>query len=673
MFDLFFGLANSFYLELFNPQKRIFFGYLASAFLISLLWLVICEKTTVRSAVKKVFDKEIWVGESSLADFKILIINRIIFFLAAPALISQLAIATLLYEWLHAQEFISALVFHSLSPSLTTLIFTVTYFVIDDFSRFYLHRLMHHNPILWAFHQVHHSAETMTPFTIFRTHPVEGVLFLLRTVVVQGFMLSSFLFLFGNTVDLITIFGVNIAVFIFHALGSNLRHSHIKIRYAKYIECIFISPAQHQVHHSVDAKHYNKNFGVALAVWDLVFGSLQHSELAEHKFGVLGSAGNRHTLSYLYFKPFQKAAKHINKLMILSGWYHFMTRIRYKMPGLLAVAFMFLTAFLCVFAFPVMAKAAELNIYSHRQPFLINPFLEAFTKQTGIKTNVVFASKGLAQRLQAEGAASPADVILTVDIGRLKIYADKDLFREFDSGVLKGAIPNHLRSQSNTWFAFSKRSRVIAVSKTRLKDIDISRFEDLALEKWGGKICSRPGSHVYNRALLSSIIAANGETEALKWAKGLVNNFARTPRGNDRAQVKAVYSGECDIALINHYYYGKLENSSDPEQVSWAKSVEIIIPNQGPNDRGAHINISGGGIAKHSKNVKEAEMFMEFLVSEKAQTLFAEINYEYPVINGISLPTTLTKWGTFKEDRVPIEKIADLSMVSQKIIDVVGW
>tara|TARA_B100000989_G_scaffold287289_1_gene256791 strand:+ start:345 stop:1388 length:1044 start_codon:yes stop_codon:yes gene_type:complete len=319
------------------------------------------------------------------------------------------------------------------------------------------------------------------------------------------------------------------------------------------------------------------------------------------------------------------------------------------------------------------AISGEINIYSHRQPYLIEPFLKEFTKRTKIKTNVVFASKGLAQRLQAEGEASPADLVLTVDISRLKQYADKGLFQPFKSKALESSIPKNLRSKDNTWYGFSKRSRVIAVSKSLENSSDIKRFEDLTDTNWSGKICSRPGSHVYNRALLSSIIAANGNEAALTWAKGLVENFARSPRGNDRSQIKAIFSGECAIALVNHYYYGKLINSEDPAHRRWAESVNIIIPNQGPNDRGAHINISGGGIAKHAKNLKEAKQFMEFLVSNEAQKLYASINYEYPVITGVDLPDTLTAWGKFREDQLPIETLAELSGDAQKIIDKVTW
>ena len=336
--------------------------------------------------------------------------------------------------------------------------------------------------------------------------------------------------------------------------------------------------------------------------------------------------------------------------------------------------FILATLFLCAcLGHTQTTQAAELNIYSHRQPFLIKPFLEAFTAKTGIKTNVVYASKGLVQRLLLEGKASPADVVLTVDIGRLRQYADKKLFATFASDKLRAAIPRHLRSSDNTWFGFSKRSRIIAVSKDLENQDQIKRFENLAEKRWKGMICSRPGSHVYNRALISSIIAANGAPAAKTWAEGLVANFSRSPRGNDRAQIKAVHAGECDITIVNHYYYGKLLNSSNSEERQWAKSVNVIIPNQAENDRGAHINISGGGIAKYSKNRGEAESFLEFLISDEAQKLYASINYEYPVINEIELPDVLKAWGKFKEDNLLIEKLADSYLEAQTIIDHVGW
>ena len=336
--------------------------------------------------------------------------------------------------------------------------------------------------------------------------------------------------------------------------------------------------------------------------------------------------------------------------------------------NLLRLLFIFI-----VFIFAPYLNAKEINIYSHRQPFLINPFLDLFSQETGIKTNVVYSKKGLAQRLKAEGENSPADVILTVDIGRLYVYDDLDLLAPIDSKKLKNNIPNYLRSPDNTWFGLSKRARVIVVHNDKIAEGEITRIEDLANPKWKGKICSRPGSHVYNRGIMASVLAALGEEEAEKWAKAMVANFAKRPQGNDRAQVKAIHEGECEIALINNYYFGKLKFSEDPEQRKWADSVRLVFPNQAEGDRGAHVNISGGGIAKFSKNKEEAQKLLEFLTSEKAQKLYGDINFEYPANLKIEPGDELKSWGSFREDTLPIIKIAELAPDAQKIIDRVGW
>ena len=336
--------------------------------------------------------------------------------------------------------------------------------------------------------------------------------------------------------------------------------------------------------------------------------------------------------------------------------------------NLLNLIFLFI-----IFIFAPYVKAKEINIYSHRQPFLINPFLELFTEETGIKTNVVYSKKGLAQRLKAEGENSPADVILTVDIGRLYVYDDLDLLAPLDSKQLIINIPDYLRSPNNTWFGLSKRARVIVVNKNKISEGEITRIEDLADPKWRGKICSRPGSHVYNRGIMSSVLAALGQAEAENWAKGMVANFAKRPQGNDRAQVKAIHEGECDLALINNYYFGKLKYSEDIEQRKWSESVRLVFPNQGDGDRGAHVNISGGGVAKFSKNKKEAQKLLEFLTSEKAQKLYGEINFEYPANLKIEPSDELKSWGNFREDTLPIITIAELAPEAQKIIDRVGW
>ena len=334
------------------------------------------------------------------------------------------------------------------------------------------------------------------------------------------------------------------------------------------------------------------------------------------------------------------------------------------------ISFIFLTI---SFIFTPYIMAKEINIYSHRQPFLINPFLELFTQETTKKTNVVYSKKGLAQRLKAEGENSPADIILTVDIGRLYVYDDLDLLLPIESKKLINNIPSYLRSPDNSWFGLSKRARVIVVDNEKIKDGDIMTLEDLADSKWKGQICSRPGSHVYNRGIMASVLAEYGKEKAEEWARNLVSNFAKRPQGNDRAQVKAIYEGECSIAIINNYYYGKLKFSEDPEQRKWVENVRLIFPNQAEGDRGAHVNISGAGVAKYSKNKKEAIALLEFLTSEKAQKLYGEINFEYPVNPKVSPSEELQNWGEFREDNLPIIKIAELAPEAQKIIDRVGW
>ena len=317
------------------------------------------------------------------------------------------------------------------------------------------------------------------------------------------------------------------------------------------------------------------------------------------------------------------------------------------------------------------ANAAELNIYSHRQQFLLQPFLDAFTAETGITTNVVYASKGLAQRLKAEGEASPADVILTVDIARLSEYADLDLLSPVDSAVLNAAIPSELRASDDRWFAFSTRARLVVTSKERVAADAISNIEELADPQWEGRVCTRKGSHVYNRSLLASIIAANGKDAAEAWADGLVANMARRAQGNDRAQAKGIFEGQCDVAIMNHYYYGKMLHGDKEDHRAWANSIRLVFTNQ--VGRGNHINISGGGVAKYSPNRENAVAFLEFLTGSLAQQLYGEVNFEYPVNRSVAPGGVLQSFGEFKPDALPIERLAELAPQAQMIIDRTGW
>lgn len=321
---------------------------------------------------------------------------------------------------------------------------------------------------------------------------------------------------------------------------------------------------------------------------------------------------------------------------------------------------------------PSLASAGgEVNVYSYRQEFLIRPLLEAFTKKTGIKANVVFASKGLIERMKAEGSNSPADVLLTVDIGRLESAVSAGVAQPVKSEFLDKQIPAPYRSASNEWFALTTRARVVYASKERVKQTKIT-YEELADPKWKGKICIRSGQHVYNVALIASMIAHDGEKKTRAWLEGLKANLARRPSGNDRNQVKGVYAGECDLAVGNTYYMGKMQtNTKDPEQQKWAASVNVLFPNT--DGRGTHVNVSGMVMAKYAPHRENAKKLMEFLASDDAQKIYASVNMEYPVSSHVPWAKIVKSWGTFKPDAIPLDKIASLRKRASELVDEVGF
>jgi len=294
-----------------DPKKRIYLGYILVSILIAFGWLLLARRQSPKAAFLTIFDSKILLSASAKADYALFFLNRILFSFLGLSLFSQLAIATFIYEMLHHQAYLSPQMFSDINHLVVISLFTFCFFIIDDVTRYVLHRWLHRVPFLWAFHKVHHSATTLNPMTVFRTHPVEGILFNLRGALAQGTCISLFYYAFGNSIDLWTVFGVNIGVFVFHAAGSNLRHSHVHISYWPWLEKWIISPAQHQIHHSVAPKHYDKNFGVALACWDWFFGTLHYSEeyskRVTMKFG-LGSEApmTSHRLADLYLAPFKE-------------------------------------------------------------------------------------------------------------------------------------------------------------------------------------------------------------------------------------------------------------------------------------------------------------------------------------------------------------------------------
>ena len=294
--------------EFFNPKKRIFIGYLFTAIVIASIWLIYIRKRNFHESLKKIFDKTIFFSKSAKSDYLLFFLNQIIMSVLSPLLITQLAIATAIFYYLHSVSWLEPGILKNTPLVLITTLFTVFHFVIEDFSKYIVHRFMHKWPLLWAVHKVHHSATCLTPMTVFRTHPLEGVIFSLRGAITQAISISLFVFFFGSNVDIATILGANIFIFAFNVAGSNLRHSHIDIRYWKWLERIIISPAQHQVHHSVLTRHHDKNFGVALAIWDWMFGSLHHSEkIDDLTLGVdLNQKEETHKLYNLYIDPLKE-------------------------------------------------------------------------------------------------------------------------------------------------------------------------------------------------------------------------------------------------------------------------------------------------------------------------------------------------------------------------------
>ena len=313
--------------------------------------------------------------------------------------------------------------------------------------------------------------------------------------------------------------------------------------------------------------------------------------------------------------------------------------------------------------------AAEVNIYSSREPQLINPILDAFTAETGIKTNIVFIKDGLIERLKAEGRRSPADLVLTTDISNLNAIVEAGVTQPVMSEVISANIPETFRDPEGNWFGLTSRARVIYASKDRVAEGEVTTYEDLVDPKWEGRICTRSGSHNYNIGLLSAVVAHHGEEAAETWLAGIKANLARKPQGNDRAQVKAIWAGECDIAIGNTYYMGEM--LKDEEQLAWANSVTIEFPILG--DSGVHVNLSGMAMTKSAPNTEDALALMEYLTSEAAQTMYAEINFEYPLLETAAPSELVQSWGEFVPDSMPLVDIAKMRGTALKIVDRVNF
>ncbi len=314
--------------------------------------------------------------------------------------------------------------------------------------------------------------------------------------------------------------------------------------------------------------------------------------------------------------------------------------------------------------------AQEVNLYTTREPGLIQPLLDAFTKATGTKVSSIFVKDGLAERVAAEGEKSPADVLMAVDIGNLVDLADKGLTQPVKSAVLEQAVPVHLRGSNGEWFTLSLRARVLYAAK----DLPLSSFtyEQLADPKWKGKVCMRSGQHPYNTALVAAFLAHHGEAKTEAWLQGVKANLARKAAGGDRDVAKDILGGICEIGLANSYYVGLMRSGAGgPEQEKWGAAIKVILPTF--EGGGTQVNVSGAAVAKHAPNKAAAVKLLEYLVSNEAQKLYADGNFEYPVKAGAGMHAIISALGTPKVDSLALTDIARNRAAASKLIDKVGF
>jgi len=318
-------------------------------------------------------------------------------------------------------------------------------------------------------------------------------------------------------------------------------------------------------------------------------------------------------------------------------------------------------------------SAEEVSLYTTREPGLIQPLLEAFTKESGVKVNTVFVKDGLIERVKAEGEKSPADVLMTVDIGNLIDLVESGVTQPVQSQTLESVIPANLRGADGRWFALSLRDRVLYVEK----DLDLNAFqyESLADPEWKGKVCIRSGQHPYNTALIAAMIAHDGAEAAEQWLRGVKANLARKAAGGDRDVARDILGGICDIGIANAYYVGRMKNAQPGTDArKWGDAIKVVRPTfAGDAGKGTHVNVSGAAVARHAPNKEDAVRLMEYLVSDKAQGLYANANYEYPVKAGIKLDPVVASFGPLVVDPLPLAEIARHRKEASELVDKVGF
>ena len=336
---------------------------------------------------------------------------------------------------------------------------------------------------------------------------------------------------------------------------------------------------------------------------------------------------------------------------------HALSRAAYAATALVAVAA------------PALAQSGEVNVYTYRERGLIQPLFDAFTKDTGIKVNVISASSGLEQRIKTEGANSPADLLLTVDIGRIEEAVRAGITQPIKSDVLDKAVAPQYRDPEGHWYGISMRARIVYASKERVKENAIT-YEELADPKWKGKICIRSGQYIYNNALFAAFLAHHGEAATEQWLRGLKANLAQKPSGGDRETARDIAAGKCDLGIANTYYWALMLNK-EADRKPWAEATRVILSTF--KDGGTHVNLSGVVLASHAPNKANALKLAEWLVGDTAQHMYADVNYEYPVRPGIAINPTIAGYGTLKADTLPLSKIADHKRKAADLVDKVGF
>lgn len=317
------------------------------------------------------------------------------------------------------------------------------------------------------------------------------------------------------------------------------------------------------------------------------------------------------------------------------------------------------------------AQAAEVNLYTTREPGLIRPLLDAYTAKSGVKVNTVFVEKGLAERVAAEGPRSSADVVMTVDISNLIELVDRDLAQPVRSATLESAVPATLRDAEGRWFGLSMRARVLYADKD-LADLKAATYESLADPAWKGKICIRPGQHPYNTALISAFLLRHGPDKTEAWLRGVKANLARKATGGDRDVARDIAADLCEIGLANSYYVGLMRSGrGGPDQQKWGDAIKVVLPTF--ENGGTHVNVSGAIVAKHAPNREEAVKLLEYLVSDEAQALYAKTDYEYPVKPGAAVDPLLSAFGTLSIDTTSLVEIARNRKAASLLVDKVGF